>query len=78
MLSSARKLHPMRLASFVLPSRHLTHSFLSCTTDAQFVPLTAANLILLGVAKNSDNITLSPDWVLISGLLVGVAFMVFG
>lgn len=53
-----------------------THS--SCTTDAHFVPLTAANLIKLGVAKNSDDITLTPDWALISGLLAGVAFMVFG
>ncbi|CAM9808762.1 unnamed protein product, partial [Laminaria digitata] len=50
----------------------------SCTTDAYFVPLTAANLIKLGVAKNSDDITLTPDWALIGGLLAGVAFMIFG
>lgn len=50
----------------------------SCTTDAHFVPLTAANLIKLGVAKNADDITLTPDWALISGLLAGVAFMIFG
>lgn len=51
---------------------------ISCTTDSHFVPLTAANLIKLGVAKNSDDITLTPDWALICGLLAGVAFMIFG
>lgn len=51
---------------------------LSCTTDAQFVPLTAANLIKLGVIKNNDDITLRPDWALICGLLAGVIFMMCG
>eukprot|EP00752_Nemacystus_decipiens_P010330 g9202.t1 len=50
----------------------------SCTTDAHFVPLTGANLIKLGVAKNANDITLTPDWALICGLLAGVAFMIFG
>lgn len=57
-------------------SRHTART--SCTTDSHFVPLTAANLIMLGVAKNSDDITLTPDWALIGGLLAGVAFMTFG
>lgn len=50
----------------------------SCTTEAQFVPLTASNLILLGVTRNSDGITLAPDWMLIGGLFAGIAFMVLG
>lgn len=53
-------------------------SFPSCTTDAHFVPLTGSNLILLGVTKNSDDLTLSPDWMLIGGLLSGVAAMILG
>lgn len=50
----------------------------SCTTEAQFVPMTASNLIMLGVGKNSEDITLSPDWALIGGLLAGIAFMILG
>jgi hypothetical protein len=40
----------------------------SCSTEAAIVPFTAANLVALNVARNSD-IVLEPNWSLIGGLL---------
>jgi hypothetical protein len=47
----------------------------SCTTQDVFVPLSSANLVSLGISKNSD-LTFSPDWALIGGLLTGLALSV--
>ncbi|CAM9294549.1 unnamed protein product, partial [Choristocarpus tenellus] len=50
----------------------------SCTTEAQFVPQTSSSLIALGIAKNDDYITLTPDWSLIIGLLCGLGVIALG
>jgi hypothetical protein len=49
----------------------------ACTTDAQFTPITAKNLAVIGVTSDSD-IILTPDWSLIGGLLGGLVFVIFG
>ena len=47
----------------------------TCTTSAQFVEFSSANLITMGVKSNSS-IVLAPDWGLVVGLLLGMLTVV--
>eukprot|EP00762_Andalucia_godoyi_P006917 ANDGO_08315.mRNA.1 Reticulocyte-binding protein 2 homolog a len=48
-----------------------------CPKDSRIGPLTASNLVSVGV-RRSDNILLEPDWLLIAILLVGLLILIGG